>query len=498
MAAAADRRVPRASQERRGRPEQRRAARRRRHHGRAVPQGVRRRDVRGRTWTSPAPPSSRRTGRWRPKGATGVRGAHDPDLSGRRVADGRRRRRPALAHDRVRRRPGAARAGAAGRAPRRPRAGGDRPRLARTALAEALDEARGLRGARRSSPASRSTATWRAARSTSSATASTGEAAWFQEFLREQRAERAARVHRIAERLAELGMPIDRRRGLRHRARRARRAGRTSPRSMVDRGYVKSVREAFDRYLHAGRPGQRAAPAAHARRGGRRSSGARGRRAGPRASRARRQRDEMIPELVDGGPHGHRGATIPSTRPRRSTAYLELCRRLGLVATGGSDFHGPQHRRRLNPARQRPTCPHRRSWDGARGEAPWRSRDARRDRPDLRLHGLPDTRKAQRFFAERRIAVHFVDLAERPASPGRAAALPESFGAAALIDREGPRFRALGLRVAGDSPERLLERALTEPRLLRTPLVRIGGKRDGRPRARRLAGVGGRGRETRA
>ena len=36
--------------------------------------------------------------------------------------------------------------------------------------------------------------------------------------------------------------------------------------------------------------------------------------------------------------------------------------------------------------------------------------------------------------------------------------------------------QALGLRVAGDSPQRLLDRALTEPRLLRTPLVRHGGK----------------------
>src|SRR5256885_8015354 len=34
----------------------------------------------------------------------------------------------------------------------------------------------------------------------------------------------------------------------------------------------------------------------------------------------------------------------------------------------------------------------------------------------------------------------------------------------------------MGLRVALDSPQRLLERALTEPRLLRTPLVRNGGK----------------------
>ncbi len=85
-----------------------------------------------------------------------------------------------------------------------------------------------------------------------------------------------------------------------------------------------------------------------------------------------------------------------------------------------------------------------------------------------------DTRKAQRFFAERRIAVHFVDLAERPASPGELRRFKERFGAAALIDRASPRFRALGLHVAGDSPERLLARAATEPRLLRTPLVRSG------------------------
>ena len=84
----------------------------------------------------------------------------------------------------------------------------------------------------------------------------------------------------------------------------------------------------------------------------------------------------------------------------------------------------------------------------------------------------PDTRKAQRFFAERRIAVHFVDLAERPASPGELRRFKERLGASALVNRESARFQALGLRAAGDSPERLLDRAVTEPRLLRTPLVR--------------------------
>jgi arsenate reductase (glutaredoxin) len=85
-----------------------------------------------------------------------------------------------------------------------------------------------------------------------------------------------------------------------------------------------------------------------------------------------------------------------------------------------------------------------------------------------------DTRKALRFFSERRVPVHFVDLAERPASRGELRRFAERLGAAALVDRESPRFRALGLRVSGDSPERLVERALTEPGLLRTPLVRIG------------------------
>ena len=87
-----------------------------------------------------------------------------------------------------------------------------------------------------------------------------------------------------------------------------------------------------------------------------------------------------------------------------------------------------------------------------------------------------DTRKAQRFFKERGITVHFVDLKERPAARGELRRFAEKFGAGALIDKAGPRYKALGLRVALDSPERLVERALTEPRLLVTPLVRCGGR----------------------
>jgi arsenate reductase len=87
-----------------------------------------------------------------------------------------------------------------------------------------------------------------------------------------------------------------------------------------------------------------------------------------------------------------------------------------------------------------------------------------------------DTRKALRFFAERRIAVHFVDLKERPAAKGELKRFADRFGPAALVDKDSATYKAMGLRVALDSPQRLLERALVEPRLLRTPLVRNGGK----------------------
>jgi arsenate reductase-like glutaredoxin family protein len=95
---------------------------------------------------------------------------------------------------------------------------------------------------------------------------------------------------------------------------------------------------------------------------------------------------------------------------------------------------------------------------------------------NVQVFGFKDcqeTRKALRFFSDRRIAVHFVNLEEKPASRGELRRFADRYGAAALIDRDSPRFRALGLHVSGDSPQRQLERALTEPRLLRTPLVRV-------------------------
>lgn len=183
------------------------------------------------------------------------------------------------------------------------------------------------------------------------------EAPWFQAFLREQRAERVVRVHRIAERLAALGMPIDPAEvfaivkegspGRPHVAQ-----------VMVNRGYVKSVREAFDRYLGA------RGPASVARR---RLTPVEAiaviRRAGGvpvLAHPGLASRDAMIPELVAAGLMGIE-VHYAEHSAGQMARYLELCREHDLVATGGSDYHGPQSGRANPPGT--PNVPSS-AWDG--------------------------------------------------------------------------------------------------------------------------------------
>jgi arsenate reductase-like glutaredoxin family protein len=88
----------------------------------------------------------------------------------------------------------------------------------------------------------------------------------------------------------------------------------------------------------------------------------------------------------------------------------------------------------------------------------------------------PDTRKALRFFAERRVKTHFVDLQERPASPGELKRFAQRFGIETLIDRGSRRFAELGLGAARLSEERWLDKLVVEPLLLRMPLVRQGSQ----------------------
>lgn len=83
-----------------------------------------------------------------------------------------------------------------------------------------------------------------------------------------------------------------------------------------------------------------------------------------------------------------------------------------------------------------------------------------------------ETRAALRFFAERRIKTHFVDLHERAPSPRELERFARKFGVPALIDRESKRYAQLGLHAAQLTDTRWLEKFEREPLILRLPLVR--------------------------
>ncbi len=174
------------------------------------------------------------------------------------------------------------------------------------------------------------------------------EATWFQDFCRAQREERRARVHRMAARLAELGMPIDAERVFALVQEGA--AGRPHvARVMVERGYVKTVREAFDKYLAAAKPAnvpRKKLTPEDAVRLLRRAGGV-----PVFAHPGPADRDELIPALVAAGLMGIE-CYYPEHSPTERGAYLDLCREHGLLATGGSDFHGPPVRAAVlgNPA----------------------------------------------------------------------------------------------------------------------------------------------------
>jgi len=87
-----------------------------------------------------------------------------------------------------------------------------------------------------------------------------------------------------------------------------------------------------------------------------------------------------------------------------------------------------------------------------------------------------DTRKAQRFFSERRINVHFVDIAEKPPSRRELLRFTQKLGIEAVLDRGSKRFQELGLATAHRTDERWTDLLMEEPLVLRLPLVREGNQ----------------------
>ena len=84
------------------------------------------------------------------------------------------------------------------------------------------------------------------------------------------------------------------------------------------------------------------------------------------------------------------------------------------------------------------------------------------------------TRAAVRFFKERRVEAHVVDLTRRAMAPGELRRFVERLGAAALADADGRAWRDAGLGYLQMDGDELAARLLADQRLLRLPLVRAG------------------------
>ena len=88
-----------------------------------------------------------------------------------------------------------------------------------------------------------------------------------------------------------------------------------------------------------------------------------------------------------------------------------------------------------------------------------------------------ESRKAERFFKERGVKLHVVDLAQKGMSAGELRNVAARVGGMeALIDREGKRYADRGLRHMAPTGPRVEQALADDPLLLRTPIVRADGR----------------------
>jgi len=88
-----------------------------------------------------------------------------------------------------------------------------------------------------------------------------------------------------------------------------------------------------------------------------------------------------------------------------------------------------------------------------------------------------DTRKAERFFKERGIRFQAIDLQQKGMSAGELRSVASRVGGVeAMIDRAGKRYLEKGLAYAAPTGARVEQMLLADPLLLRTPIVRDGGR----------------------
>jgi arsenate reductase (glutaredoxin) len=100
-----------------------------------------------------------------------------------------------------------------------------------------------------------------------------------------------------------------------------------------------------------------------------------------------------------------------------------------------------------------------------------------RKMPDIQVFGRDDspaTRAALRFFRERRVVVHQVDLRKRPIAAGELRRFVDRLGARALLDETSAAYRDAGLGSVSSTDGEIAVRLIADARLLQLPLIRHG------------------------
>lgn len=151
------------------------------------------------------------------------------------------------------------------------------------------------------------------------------------------RRSRMDRVRAMVLRLEELGFPVELERVLSFA--KGESIGRPHVgQAMVERGYVSSVKEAFEKYLGVGKPAY--VPRAHLAPVQAVKSIVHAGGVAVWAHPGTAGCDYLLKELVENGLDGLE-CLHPEHSPEDTRRYATLAREHGLIATGGSDFHGP-------------------------------------------------------------------------------------------------------------------------------------------------------------
>ena len=83
-----------------------------------------------------------------------------------------------------------------------------------------------------------------------------------------------------------------------------------------------------------------------------------------------------------------------------------------------------------------------------------------------------DTRKAERWFKERRIKYQYIDVPSKGLSPREYQSVKQKVGFEALVDKRSRTYEAHYMAYL--TPEAREEKLLEHPELFRTPIVRNG------------------------